>query len=116
MNENKQNYAQLVLAFFAGVVFCYSCCSIRESGEIRQIRQQYESAAKQCAELSGQLEASRRRVENLEAAIDRSKEGITRAEERVDYVAGGMRSDEAIIRECQRIIEELRKDYEGKVK
>lgn len=112
--DAKENYIKLVLAFLAGALLCYAVLCFRESGEIRQIRQQYGAAVAECARLSGELEQCQKRLETVQGAVDAGRAGIGKAEGRIDQVAGGMRSDEAIIRECQQLINELRKEHEGK--
>ena len=116
MNEDKQSYIKLVLAFLVGALLCFACMRWHYGTEIRQIRQQYELAVKQCEILSKQLDASRERVEEIQSAVSQSRNGIGEAGQRIGTVKNGMRSDEAIIMECKQLIKELRADYEGKTK
>lgn len=115
MND-KENYIKLVLSFLTGALLCYAVLGVRESAEIRQIKRQYEAAVEQSKLLSDQLEESRKRADRIQESIDSSQAGIEEARRELGNLKGRMRSDQEIIGDCERIINELRKDYERKNK
>lgn len=113
MNE-KQNYIKLVCSFLTGFMFCYILFSSRESAEMEQIRKQYQDSVDQCRQLSEQLDQSRKRVEEIQSAISTSRTEIQEAGREIASVKDGMRSDAEILRECQQLIKELRKEHESR--
>ena len=114
MDEGKKIYIKLVCSFLVGFMVCYTLLCSRESAEMEHIRKQYQDSAEQCRILSEQLDQSRKRVEAIEASISASTAGIQEAERGIGNVKSGLGTDVDRLKECQRIISELRKEYESK--
>jgi peptidoglycan hydrolase CwlO-like protein len=118
MSDEKKKYVfyGIIGLIIVSILAClFLCGGISDNGAgIESVREQLNSAATTERELTEGIESAEARTENIQERVSKSEAGIDAATNRAEDVERNITSSGELIKECQRILENVRARGEEK--